>query len=183
MSNKFMDEVEKISNKNKLEQLESNLDYDIISINEYNPSLRSPNSQLDLPFYETKESLSDPEVYRAFIKNAENIFRRSREYKMVKAHLMSLGFNHCQIMGNIEDGDNVEIELHHNILNLFDIMILICEHVLNTVGMISTFDLIQLTIVEHIEHRVPITFLSATAHQMYTNDPNGYIPPDMTFGK
>lgn len=157
--------------------------YDIISMNDENPALRSPNSIFDLSFYQTKETLTDPEVYRNFLKNAEMRFRRSAEYKTYKAYLMSLGFDHCQIMGNIEASEEVDIELHHNIINLFDICILISEHILNTVGYISTFDLIQLLINEHFANRVPCTFLSTTAHQMYTNDPNAYIPPDMTFGK
>jgi hypothetical protein len=59
---------------------------------------------------------------------------------------------------------------------------LIASHVINTVGVISTFDLIQLLIQEHWNNRVGVTFLSETAHQIYTNDPNGYIPPEMTFG-
>ena len=169
---------------NEYKQYESNIDYDIISLDDKNPSLRSPNSNFDLPFYQTKETLSDPEVYRAFIKNAESRFRSSKEYKTYKSYLMGLGFDHCQVMGNIEADDGVDIELHPNILNLFDDCILICEHVLNTVGYISTFDLIQLLINEHYANRIPCTFLSVTAHQMFTNDgPESYIPPEMTFGK
>lgn len=164
-------------------KLEPTKDYDILSFDDMNPSLRSPNSPYDLPFYQTKDTLSDPESYRNFIKNAESRFRRSKEYKTYKSYLMSLGFDHCQIMGNIQYEDGVDIELHHNILNLFDDMILICEHVLNTIGYISTFDLIQFTIQEHFSNRIPIVFLSSTAHQMYTNDEDAYIPPEMTFGK
>ena len=43
--------------------------------------------------------------------------------------------------------------------------------------------MIELLIREHYNNRVGVTFLSKTAHQMYTNDPDGYIPPDMTFGR
>lgn len=175
--------IENNNNQEGLIEYPSYVDYSIVSIDEKNPTLRSPNTSLDLPFYQTKETLSDPETYRNFIKNAEARFRRSKEYKTYKSYLMSLGFDHCQIMGNIQYEDGVDIELHHNILNLFDDMILICEHVLNTIGHISTFDLIELTIKEHYANRIPIVFLSSTAHQMYTNDENGYIPPDMTFGK
>jgi hypothetical protein len=49
--------------------------------------------------------------------------------------------------------------------------------------MITTFDLIELLIQEHYENRVGVTFLSKTAHQLFTNDPNAYIPPEMTFGR
>lgn len=157
--------------------------YEIISKNEVNPRLSSPSAQLDLPFYQTRSTLIDPEKYKSFLKNAERRFRASKEYKLYKSLLMSMGMDHCQIMGNIEASDEVDIELHHNIINLFDIFILISEHVLNTIGYISTFDLIQLVIHEHFNHNIPCTFLSCTAHEIYTNDPDGYIPPNQTWGK
>ena len=157
--------------------------YEVITMGQKNPSIRASASSLDLPFYQTKETLSDPETYRNFIKNIESRFRRSQEYTAYKAYLMSLGFDHCQIMGNIESEKGVDIELHHNILNLFDDCILICEHILNTVGQVSSFDIIQLLINEHFANRIPCCFLSTTAHQMFTDDKESYIPPDMTFGK
>ena len=157
--------------------------YEIISKDELNPTLICPSGDLDISFYQTRQSLIDPEKYKSFLKNAERRFRASKEYKLYKSLLMSMGLDHCQIMGNIEVSDEVDIELHHNIINLFDIFILISEHVLNTVGRISTFDLIQLVIHEHFNHRIPCTFLSCTAHEMYTDNPDAYIPPDQTWGK
>ncbi len=157
--------------------------YDIITKGDSNPGLVSPDQHLELKFYQTKASLVDPEKYKSFLKNAETRFRASKEYKLYKSLLMSMGLDHCQVMGNIEASDQVDIELHHNIINLFDIFIMISEHVLNTVGMISTFDLIQLVIQEHFDHRIPCTFLSCTAHQVYTNDTDAYIPPNQTWGK
>ena len=163
--------------------VQNNLGYDIITKGDINPVICAPGAEMDISFYQTKETLLDPERYKAFLHNAESRFRASKEYKLCKAEYMELGCNHCQVFGNIEADDKVNIELHHNILNLFDICILICEHVLNTIGYISTFDLIQLLIIEHKEHRVPVTFLSTTVHQMYTDGVDSYIPPDMTFGK
>lgn len=155
----------------------------IISYNDKNPSLRSPYAPYDLPFYQTKESLMDVDTYRSFLKNAEQRFRATKEYKAYKCYLIEdIGIDRCQIMGNITTED-AEIELHHNVLGLFDICLLISSHIVNTIGYITTFDLIQLLIQEHYENRVGVTFLSKTAHQIYTNDPNAYIPPDMTFGK
>ena len=159
------------------------VEQEFITEEKINPRLCSPRSEFDLSFYQTRDTIADPERYRTFLKNAERRFRASREYKMYKAYLMDLGLDHCQIMGNIESDDTVDIELHHNILNLFDICILISEHVLNTVGYISTFDLIQLLINEHFNNNIGIVFLSTTAHELYTNNPDAYIPPSMTFGK
>lgn len=155
----------------------------IISFGDYNPTLRSPNGQYDISFYQTKGSLEDPERYKRYLKSIERAFRSSKEYSTYKGYLMSFGLDHCQVMGNIEGSDEVDIELHHNILNLFDITCMICEHFLNTIGQICTFDMVQVLIYEHFENRIPICFLSTTSHEMYTNDFNAYIPPEMTFGR
>lgn len=156
---------------------------DIISYDEKNPSLMSPYAVTDLQFYQTRESLQDMDTFRNFLRNVETRFRASRDYKAYKAHLIeNIGLNRCQIFGNITM-DDADIELHHNVLGLFDICLLIALHVVNTIGIISTFDLIQLVTIEHKNNNVGVTFLSKTAHQIYTNDPDGYIPPEMTFGK
>lgn len=159
-----------------------NLYPDIISFSDKNPIVRSPYAITDLMFYQTRETLQDIDIFRNFLKNAERRFRASKEYKAYKSYLIEyLGIDRCQIFGNItmEDAD---IELHHNVLGLFDIALLITLHTVNTIGIITTFDLIQLLIQEHYNNRVGVTFLSKTAHQQYTNDPNAYIPPEMTFG-
>lgn len=162
---------------------EYNLYPQIIEYNPINPILRSPNAVTDLYFYQTKDTLMDVDVFRNFLKNAETRFRASKEYKAYKSYLIEyLGIDRCQILGNITTED-ADIELHHNVLGLFDICLLITTHIINTVGEITTFDLIQLLIQEHFENNVGVTFLSKTVHQVYTNDPNAYIPPEMTFGK
>ena len=162
---------------------EMNLYPDIITYDEKNPTLYSANSIVDLPFEQTRETLMDVDVFRSFLKNAEASFRASPEYKMYKSYLIEyLGINRCQIFGNVTI-DDANIELHHNIIGLFDICLLITSHVINTVGRITTFDLITLLIQEHFANRVGVVFLSSTAHQLYHHEENGYIPPDMTFGK
>lgn len=155
----------------------------IITYEDKNPVVYSPYATSDLSFYQTRDTLSDVDNFRNFLKNAESRFRASKEYKAYKAYLIEyLGIDRCQVMGNITVND-ADIELHHNVLGLFDICLLITSHVINTVGVITTFDLIQILIEEHKQNRVGVTFLCKTAHQKYTNDPNAYIPPEMTFGK
>lgn len=155
----------------------------IITYEDKNPVVYSPYATSDLSFYQTRDTLSDVDNFRNFLKNAESRFRASKEYKAYKAYLIEyLGIDRCQVMGNITVND-ADIELHHNVLGLFDICLLITSHVINTVGVITTFDLIQMLIEEHKQNRVGVTFLCKTAHQKYTNDPNAYIPPEMTFGK
>ena len=156
---------------------------EVVMYDEANPTISSPNAEYDLQFKQTRTSLMDPELYRNFLRNAESRFRRSKEYKTFKAALMARGYDHCQVMGNIESSEKVDIELHHNVLSLFDICILISQHIINTIGYITTFDLIQLLIIEHFDERVGVTFLSVTPHQVFTSDPEGYIPPSMTIGR
>ena len=156
---------------------------DIIMVDEKNPIVRSPYSPVDLFFYQTRDTMNDSNDFRRFIKSAEARIRASREYKAYKAYLIeTIGINRCQILGNVTM-DDADIELHHNVLGLFDICLLITYHTINTVGCITTFDLIQMLIQEHYNNNVGVTFLSKTAHQVYTADPEGFIPPEMTFGK
>ncbi len=163
-------------------------DYDIYLAQEFINSspiisaLYSPNAPYPLPFEQTRETLIDVERYKQFIDSAISRFRRSRSYKGYKSYLMCMGLDRCQMLGNIKD-DMADIEMHHNFLTIFDISILISQHVLNTVGKITSFDLISLLIQEHRNNNIPIVMLSKTAHQVYHDNPEFYIPLSMTFGK
>lgn len=155
---------------------------DIITVAPNNAYLRSPG-EVDLEFHATRESLMDVDEFRNFIRNVEMRFRSSKEYKAYKAYCIEyLGIRQCQAFGNIT-ADDADLELHHNVLGLFDITLLITNHMINTVGIVTTYDVIEILIQEHWNNRVGVTFLSKTAHQLYTADPNGYLPPSMTFGR
>lgn len=163
-------------------------DYDIYLAKEYIdnttpiPAIFFPSAEVPILFYQTRETLSDLEKYKAFIDNCISRFRRSRMYKSYKSYLMSLGLDRCQINGNIQDG-MANIEMHHNFLTIYDITILISQHLLNTVGRCTTFDVVALLGQEHRLNNVPIVMLSETAHQLYHDTPDFYIPISMTFGK
>lgn len=158
----------------------------------YNPTIKSPESLFSLQFYQTRESMMDIEHYKRFLKNAISRFHHSRTYKNYKGYLINLGLDKCQLLPNItmELGDNENskkrsdnlIEMHHNFLTIYDIALLITEHVLNTKGFISTFDLVQLLKEEHKNNRIPIVMLCKTAHQMYHNNQDFMIPANMCFG-
>lgn len=150
----------------------------------YNPMVISPNAPYGITFYMTRETLLDVEVYKNFLDNAIAGFRHSNAYTIVKSDLMEQGLDHCQVMANIteEEVGARGLEMHHNFLTIFDIALLITEHVINTVGIISTFDLMYLLEVEHREHRVPLVMLSETVHQMYHNNEDLIIPASMTTG-
>jgi hypothetical protein len=66
-----------------------------------NPVISSPNSEYAIPFYQTRDTLTDVDVYRRFLKNVEKRFRSSATYTNYKSFIMELGFDHCQIHGYI----------------------------------------------------------------------------------
>ena len=74
------------------------------------------------------------------------------------------------------------IEMHHNMLTIFDIAVIITEHMLNTYGYITTFDLVNLLKKEHKNNRIQLVMLSLTSHQLYHNSQDFFIHPDMCFG-
>ena len=74
---------------------------DIISYDKNNPTLHSPYSEIDVFFYQTRETLFDIDTFRNFLKNAESMFRASAYYKLYKSYLIEyLGINRCQVFGN-----------------------------------------------------------------------------------
>lgn len=163
-------------------------DHDIYLAQEYiyaNPvitCLWAENAPEPILFEQTRQTLIDVERYKAFIDNSIRRFRGSRSYKGYKAYLMCMGLDRCQILGNINT-DMADIEMHHNFITIFDIGVLISQHILNTIGKITSFDLIALLIQEHRANNIPIVMLSKTAHQIYHDNPEFYIPLSMTFGK
>lgn len=147
----------------------------------YNPTLTSPNSYLELSFYLTRDSALDVETYKRFLDSAISRFRKSRAYKNYKHFLMNLGMDRCQVHGNLTS-EMASLEMHHQLLTIFDIALIITEHTLNTKGYISTFDLVQLLKQEHINHRVQLVMLSLTPHQLYHNTDQLIIDPKMCIG-
>lgn len=146
-----------------------------------NPCISSPNSVYAIQFYQTRDSLTDVDTYRQFLKNVEMRVRKSETYKNYKSFLMDLGFDHCQVHGYI-NSTMATLEMHHAIMTLFDIAMLITEHLLNTVGYVSTFDVVQLIKEEHKNGNVALIMLSKTPHQLYHADKSFFIHPDMCVG-
>ena len=152
-----------------------------------NPTLYSPNSPFVLQFAQTRESLMDVDVYRNFLYSAITALRQSEFYKHYKAYLISLGINKCQMHPNIvadEDGP-ATLELHHHVITILDMALLITEHVLNTYGSITSFDLEELLRQAHKDNQLNVVFLCKTCHELYHNNSNGdfKLPFQMGFGK
>lgn len=149
-----------------------------------NPVLSSPNSVYAISFYQTRDTLMDIDTYRVFLKNCESRFRHSITYTNYKGYLIDIGMNRCQVHGYItSDMEGVSIEMHHAILTLFDICLLITEHMLNTVGYVTTFDVVQALKEEHKANNIALVMLSKTPHQMYHAESSQFfIHPNMCFG-
>lgn len=144
--------------------------------NEGNPTIASPNSPYEISFYQTKETMVDTELYEAFITNAVSRFRKSQTYKNYKQSLYEWGLDHSQIHGAISS-EMASLEMHHNILTIFDIAMIICSHVLNMKNRITTYDLIMLLKKVHVNNNLPLIMLDITTHQAYHNDPTFFIDP------
>lgn len=147
-----------------------------------NPLLSVKRDPEVLSFKQTKETLLNIDEYKAFLNNAISTFRKSRFYKNYKGFLMGLGMNRCQVHGNITE-EMATIELHHNMLTIFDIAFIITSHITNTYSEgLTTFDLVYLLKKVHKEHKVQIAMLSLTPHQLYHNTDELNIPPEQCFG-
>ena len=147
-----------------------------------NPFISCSDNPKILQFKQTKESLLNVDEYRAFLSNAISNFRKTRTYRNYKSFLMSLGLDRCQVHGNI-NSEMATIEMHHNMLTIFDIAYIITSHITNTSDDgISTFDLVYLLKKVHKEHKVQLVMLSLTPHQLYHNTDQLSIPPEMCFG-
>lgn len=173
--------------ENNIPQLNAEKDFpNIFTYNSFNPTLVSPSSPFLISFAQTKETLMDVDTYRSFLYSAITRFRTSNFYRHYKAHLIEMGLNKCQLHPNIlvDDEDVASLEMHHHVLTIFDIALVITEHILNTYGSISSFDLAELIEMEHKAHRVNTVMLCKTCHQLYTNKNDEFkIPSTLGFGK
>jgi hypothetical protein len=173
---------------NQLNPINVNTEFSqLFTYNSFNPTLYSPMSSYQISFAQTKESLMDVDVYRNFLYSAITRFRQSNFYRHYKAHLMQMGMDRCQLHPYLisdEEDSTASIEMHHHVLTIFDIALVITEHILNTYGYITSFDLAYLLRKVHEEHKVCIVMLCKTCHQLYTNRNDEFkIPATLGFGK
>ena len=157
----------------------------LLSNQNNNPILHSPNSDYSISFAMTKDGSYDLEEYKLFLDSAIREFRHSRTYTHYKAYLYSLGLNCCQFHPYIMSGKDFEVaslEMHHCMLNIYQIAVLISDHLLNTYGTLTEFDLAEILRYEHVNNRIPIVMLCKTCHQQYHHK-YLYVHPNMVFGK
>ena len=146
-----------------------------------NPILSTLDSEKSISFYQTRETLYSPELYNRFIKSAVNAFRHSETYSIYKSILIGLGLDRDALQSNLTN-EHCTIEMHHNVLTVYDIAFIMCEHVLNTTGKICTFDLCNMLKEEHKSNRVGIVMLSLTSHDAFHDNDDYFIHPSMVYG-
>lgn len=150
--------------------------------NTYNPCIYSPNAPYAIFFEQTNETLeTDADLFKQFADNIIKNFRHTKVYTHYKSYLYDLGFNRCQMLGNITS-DMAKIEMHHNGLTIFDITIIIIKHLLNTIGKCTSFDVIHHLRYVHTYNCAPLVMLCRTMHQLTHNNDEFYVPVQMTFG-
>ena len=158
---------------------------DIFCTNPYNPTLYSPNNPFIITFSQTRETLTDVDNYRNFLYSAISMVRTSNFYKSYKGYLIHMGLNRCQLHPNIIAGEDdvATLEMHHLGLTIYDMAMIITEHIINTYGCLTSFDLAELLRIEHEEHRLCVCMLCKTCHQLYHSNNDFKIPMSMGFGK
>ena len=141
---------------------------------ENNPAIYDPGSEYCITLAATRSTLVDTDIYSRFIYSCENNFRRLNFYKGYKSFLMNMGFNRDQNMAGIT-AEMADIQLHHNFPTLKQAAIMITEHLLNTKGCATTFEVVQLLEDAHRNNWFSVIFLSQTQHEVFHLDPSNFI--------
>jgi hypothetical protein len=141
---------------------------------ENNPAIFDPGSEYCITLAATRSTLIDTDIYSRFIYSCENNFRRLGFYKNYKSFLMNMGLNRDQNMAGITS-EMADIQLHHHFPTLKQAAIMITEHLLNTKGCATTFEVVQLLENAHRNNWFSVIFLSQTQHEVFHSDPSNFI--------
>lgn len=147
-----------------------------------NPIIYDPNNEFGICFAQTKDTLMDTDIYKRFVYNVANKFRKSQFWRDYKEHLYDLGLYRDQRHASITS-EMVNLEAHHNMLTLDYMIIMITEHILNTNGCVTTFEVSQALEEAHRNNEICIIILDETEHQKYHADPSEFISIRQCFGK
>ena len=146
-----------------------------------NPIIYDPSNEFGICFAQTRDTLMDTEIYKRFIYNIDNKFRRSQFWRDYKQHLYDLGLYRDQRHASITS-EMVNLEAHHNMISLEYMTIMITEHILNYKGCVTTFEVLQELEEANRNNQVCIIILDETEHQKYHSDPSEFISIRQCFG-
>lgn len=144
-------------------------------------------SKLELTYGVTKDILEDYDAYEHFIKGCEKMVRKDDRYTAYVGKIRSSGFNHCAILGNMDDPE-VSLEMHHGpIFNLFDICDIVAKAMIKRDKKnegVTTFDVADKVLCEHEKDHIQVVMLSKTPHKGNHNSSIGiFIDIKATFGR
>ena len=144
--------------------------------------IHSDDSPYELAFYQSTRIVAEDGKSK-FIKGAVRCVRQSREYKRYLAHLKEdHGMTQCAFQPSIVLDEDVEMEMHHCPLTLYDVCQIILDHILEKGGRCTTLSLADATIHEHFEERIGMVPLTKTAHALVHAD-HLKIHPRQVYGK
>ena len=116
------------------------------------------------------EISEDDKLKVKFIKKIESIVRRSSSYKRYIGFLRNeVDIHRCTFLPfiNIEELRNTRLEFHHYPFTLFDIVSIVLNDYLDTVGkLVSPFIIAKEVLKLHYQNRIGLVPLSVTAHQL-----------------
>ena len=94
---------------------------------------------------------------------------------------MNIGLNRDQNMASITS-EMTDLDLHHHFPTLKQATIMIIEHMLNTKGCVTTFEVVNELKEVHRKNWMAIIMLSKTNHQKYHTDPSEFISLTQCYG-
>jgi hypothetical protein len=155
----------------------------MIANNNYpaNPIIYDPEQIISISFAQTRDTLIDTEIYSRFVYSCENNFKHSKFYKGYKCDVMNKGLFRDQNMASITS-EMAEIELHHNFPTLKQATIMIIEHLLNTKGCVTTFEVIRALEEAHRNNWMGIIMLTKTQHEKHHADSIDFISLSQCYG-
>ena len=139
-----------------------------------NPMISSPSQPNAIFLAQTRDTLIDTEIYSRFVYSCENNFRRSLFYRDYKGSLMRLGLYRDANQAGITS-EMADIELHHHFPTLKQATIMITEHLLNTKGCCTTFEVVNLLEHAHRNNWIAVIMLSQTQHEVHHANPSDFI--------
>jgi len=106
--------------------------------------------------------------FKKFIKNCENMLRKSSEYRLWRAYIVDvLQINHCMITH--ESMDQVTIDVHHHIPSLSVLLSALVNKKLEEAQEFCTFDICEEAIVLHFQNKIGYTTLISSMHEKFHN--------------
>lgn len=125
------------------------------------------NEKLLAPIEYNFSGFFDNKVFSRFVKSVERLIRSDRSYsnyiKKIKEAEESLGRD--VILNNLKSSE-VEIQMHHHPLTLYDIVSVIALHNFNNDIKFNSFSLTKEVIKAHYDNIIGLAPMSITTHEL-----------------